>query len=643
MLEIFPLVVILPLLGFLHNAFLRNRIPNRLAGAIGTISVFLGFLITVGAFFEFSPWTRKDPHLVLVFPWIHVGGFQADFAYQIDQLSLYMTLIITGIGSLIHLYSMGYMKGDPGYNRFFAYLNLFVFSMLNLVLSDNLVLTFLGWEGVGLCSYLLIGFEYEKDSAAKAGMKAFVVNRIGDLGFVAGTALLFWFAGTVRYSELQVTILGMPEFATYANVVALAFFIAAMGKSAQVPLYVWLPDAMAGPTPVSALIHAATMVTAGVFLIARLAIVFTLAPETSLFIASIGAFTALFSATIGGLQNDIKKVLAYSTVSQLGFMFLAMGTGAYVAGLFHLMTHAFFKALLFLGAGSVIHALHHEQDIRKMGGLAKKIPITFVTFLLGTLAISGIPPFSGFFSKDLILEKAFAYPLYSEILWGMSVLAAGFTAFYMFRLTFLVFTGGSRFADHGHPVHESPLTMTLPLILLATGAVFAGFLQTPHFFLGIHTLESYFEPVLAPSITNSIALGLHRTSNSLTETQEVFLAGLSVLVATFGILISFFLHRIRNVKFKEQYEGLSKIVYNKYYIDELYDSVFVKPFLGVSRAIAFYIDTQVVDRFFLLIGFTLGRVGAVSQRLQTGFVGDYALYIVLGSFVIVIFLLAKGV
>ncbi len=643
MLDLFPLVVFLPLAGFLHNALLRDRIPHRFAGAIGTLSVFLGFLITLGAFFEFSPMERTAPHIVNVAPWIQVGSFRADWSYQIDQLSLYMTLIITGIGSLIHLYSMGYMKGDPGYNRFFAYLNLFVFSMLNLVLSDNLVLTFLGWEGVGLCSYLLIGFDYEKNSAAAAGMKAFIVNRIGDLGFVAGTALVFWLTGSVRYTEVVSLVPGISQFPDFANVIALAFFVAAMGKSAQVPLYVWLPDAMAGPTPVSALIHAATMVTAGVFLIARLNIVFYLAPETSLFIAGTGAFTALFAATIGGLQTDIKKVLAYSTVSQLGFMFLAMGVGAYVAGLFHLMTHAFFKALLFLGAGSVIHALHHEQNIKFMGGLSKKIKITSITFLLGTLAITGIPPFSGFFSKDLILEKAHLYPMYGEILWAVGVLAAGFTAFYMYRLYFLVFQGEFRGNSHGHAIHESPVTMTLPLVLLAIGAVFAGFLQTPHFFLNIHNLEKFFSPILNPGYLFATSLGKVPVSAPLSTGAEIGLATLSVLMAGVGLLIAFSLYRIKSGQVKEEYSGFRKILFHKYYVDELYEFIFVKPFLALSNAIGYTVDRYLIDRFFVSIGVGLGHIGSVFRRVQTGFVGDYALFIVLGSFFIIIFLLSKGV
>ncbi|TGN20153.1 NADH-quinone oxidoreductase subunit L [Leptospira idonii] len=643
MLDIFPLVVLLPLLGFLHNALLRNKIPARFAGVIGTLTVFLSFLITLASFFEFRPMERTAPHLVNLFPWIHVGNFQADIAYQIDQLSLYMCLIITGIGTLIHLYSMGYMKTDPGYNRFFAYLNLFVFSMLNLVLSDNLVLTFLGWEGVGLCSYLLIGFEYEKNSAAAAGMKAFVLNRIGDVGFILGTGFLFWIAGSVRYADLQTSIPGIAGFAGFANIIALFFFIAAMGKSAQVPLYVWLPDAMAGPTPVSALIHAATMVTAGVFLIARLNFVFLLAPDTSFFIACVGAFTAIFAATIGVLQNDIKKILAYSTVSQLGFMFLAMGVGSYAAGLFHLMTHAFFKALLFLGAGSVIHALHHEQDIRKMGGLFSKIPVTAWTFLIGTVAIAGIFPFSGFFSKDLILEKAFLYPKFGPILWTVGVVAAFFTAFYMFRLVFVVFFAKDNTDTHGKVIHESPLSMTLPLILLAVGSAGMGFLQTPHFFLNRHTLSSYFAPVLKPGIDLSTAQGTAVRLNELSGADELNLALFSVVIAVLGILLSFLLYQWKKSEILEEHTGFRKILFHKYYVDEIYDFLIVRPYLAVSHLIAFVFDRLVIDRFFVGIGYGIGWVGLGLRRIQTGFVGDYALYIVLGSFGIILYLLVRGV
>ncbi|GBF49612.1 NADH dehydrogenase subunit L [Leptospira ryugenii] len=643
MLDLIYLVVLFPLIGFLHNAFLMKRIPHRFAGAIGTLAVLIPFLITLQIFFEFKPMERTFPHIVTLFPWIHIGNFHLDIAYQVDQLSLYMALVITGIGSLIHLYSMGYMKGDSGYVRFFAYLNLFVFSMLNLVLSDNLVLTFLGWEGVGLCSYLLIGFEYEKNSAAAAGMKAFVLNRIGDLGFILGSGFLFWLTGSLKYSEIQTLVPGIAHFADYTDLIALFFFIAAMGKSAQVPLYVWLPDAMAGPTPVSALIHAATMVTAGIFLIARLSIVFMAAPHTSLLIASVGAFTALFAASIGTLQTDIKKILAYSTVSQLGFMFLAMGVGSYVAGLFHLMTHAFFKALLFLGAGSVIHILHHEQNIRKMGSLFSKAKITSITFLLGTLAIAGIPPFSGFFSKDLILEKTFQYPIYGTFLWTVGILAAFFTAFYMFRLVFVVFFGTDRTDTHGKKIHESPLTMTLPLLLLAIGASIVGFLQTPHFFLHIHTLESYFEPILFPGKVYANTVGSAVTLQALGEGDDLKLAGFAILMSLFGIGLAGFLYTDRNVEVKEEHSGFRKILFHKYYVDEIYDFLFVRPFVSISKIIAFTIDRYAIDGFFTGIARVLQGLAGILRRFQTGFVGDYALYITLGSFFILLFLLVKGV
>ncbi len=643
MLDLFPLVVLFPLLGFLHNSFLQNKIPHRFAGAIGTLAVFLPFCITFLAFNEFRPMERTAPHIISLFPWIHVGSFQVDFAYQIDQLSFYMTLIITGIGTLIHLYSMGYMKGEQGYTRFFAYLNLFVFSMLNLVLSDNLVLTFLGWEGVGLCSYLLIGFEYEKVSAANAGMKAFILNRIGDVGFILGTGFLFWLTGSLRYAEIAASIPGLPGFLAYADLIALFFFIAAMGKSAQVPLYVWLPDAMAGPTPVSALIHAATMVTAGVFLIARLNIVFLVAPNTSLFIACIGAFTALFAATIGTLQNDIKKILAYSTVSQLGFMFLAMGVGSYVAGLFHLMTHAFFKALLFLGAGSVIHILHHEQNIRKMGGLFGKIKLTAIPFLIGTFAIAGIPPFSGFFSKDLILEKAYQFPVYGPFLWTVGIAGAFFTAFYMFRLVFVVFFGKDRTEMHGKPIHESGWTITVPLLVLAAGAAITGFLQTPHFFLNVHILDHFFEPVLLPGKTFAAANQLTVSYTELSESSAIRLAGFSVILASFGIFIAYLLYSVKSSEILEDHVGFRKILFHKYYIDEIYEILFVKPYQTVSNGIGFIFDRYVIDHFFVGIGLGLRSLAGLLRRFQTGFVGDYALYITLGSFFILLYLLVKGV
>ncbi len=642
MLDLFPLIILLPLLGFLHNGLLNSKIPHRFAGAIGTLAVFIPFLITVGAFLEFRPMERTNPHLITVFDWIVVGGFQSSFGYQIDQLSLYMTLIITGIGSLIHLYSMGYMKGEKSYVRFFAYLNLFIFCMLNLVLSDNLVLTFLGWEGVGLSSYLLIGFDHQKSSAAAAGMKAFVLNRIGDFGFILGTGFLFWLGGSLKYSDLQFAFLSNADLSIYANTIAIFFFIAAMGKSAQVPLYVWLPDAMAGPTPVSALIHAATMVTAGVFLMVRLNFVFLLANEASFFIACIGAFTALFAATIGILQNDIKKILAYSTVSQLGFMFLAMGSMSYVAGLFHLMTHAFFKALLFLGAGSVIHALHHEQNIKNMGRLFGKIKITSITFLLGTLAIAGFFPFSGFFSKDLILEKAYMTGPFGSVLWIVGILAAFFTSFYMFRLVFVVFFGKDNTDPH-HKVHESPWTMTLPLVVLAIGSVGMGFLQTPHFFLHIDVLGKYFSPVLSSGYQLAQDRGTLPNFIHLDEKTEILLASFSVAIATVGLILAYVLFQRKQSQVLEEHTGFRKILFHKYYIDEIYEILFVKPFVSVSKFIAFFLDLKVIDRFFVGIGFFFGSLANLFRRLQSGFVGDYALYIVLGTFCILVFLLTRGI
>lgn len=643
MLDLFYLVILLPLLGFLHNGLLSKKLGARVTGTVGTLAVFVPFLIALGSFLEFNVLERNDPHLFTLLPWIQLGSFSVDFGYQVDQLSLYMTLIITGIGSLIHLYSVGYMKKDPGFNRFFAYLNLFVFSMLNLVLSDNLVLTFLGWEGVGLCSYLLIGFEFEKETAANAGMKAFVVNRIGDLGFIIGMGMVYWFTGTLKYTEINALLPGIQEFQNFTNIVAIAFFIAAVGKSAQIPLYFWLPDAMAGPTPVSALIHAATMVTAGIFLIARLNIIYLNAELASIGIALIGATTAFFAATIAIFQNDIKKVLAYSTVSQLGYMFLAMGVGAYVGGLFHLMTHAFFKALLFLGAGSVIHALHHEQDLLYMGGLKKYMKITFLTFAIGTLAISGIPPFSGFFSKDLILEKAYSFQTFGPGLWVLGALTALMTSFYMFRLFFLTFLGKERIQPEAKKhLHESPATMTFPLVVLAIGAATAGFLQTPFFAGGIDTLNQYFRPILQPGIALQAQWETPLSLHALDHSMEVLLAGISVGLAVVGL---FFAMRLlgRDKPVMAEYSGWKQVLANKYYVDEFYDAVFVKNFERMTKFIAYQLDRGVIDRFFLVVGFGFGGFTGVLRRIQTGFVGDYALYIVLGTIAILAFVLVRGV
>ncbi len=643
MLELFSFVILLPLFGFLHNGLLWNKLSARVTGTVGTLAVFIPFLITLGAFQEFRVMGRSDPYLFSIFSWIQIGNLSVDFAYQVDQLSLYMTLIITGIGCLIHLYSVGYMKGDSGFNRYFAYLNLFVFSMLNLVLADNLVLTFLGWEGVGLCSYLLIGFDYHKKSSADAGMKAFVVNRIGDFGYVIGMALVYWFTGSLKYVEIVASIPYIDPIKEYMDLIALSFFLAAVGKSAQFPLYVWLPDAMAGPTPVSALIHAATMVTAGIFLIARLNLIYLNAELASLVIACTGAFTSVFAASIAIFQNDIKKILAYSTVSQLGYMFLAMGIGAYVGGMFHLMTHAFFKALLFLGAGSVIFALHHEQDIRFMGGLRKYMKITFITFFIGTWSIAGFPPFSGFFSKDYILEKAFQYPTYGPLFWTVGILSALFTSVYMFRLFFLVFLGEERLqAQHTKHVHESPYSMTLPLILLSIGSAISGFLQTPFFAGGFDILSRYFHPVLEPAFHLSGNMYMHISYGEISHSTEIILAFISVGMAAIGFLIAW-KYSTNTVSDDFRKKKIAKFFANRLYVDEIYEFLFVRNYKRLSYFVSDVLDKKGIDRFFLILGLGFGSFVGALRRVQTGFVGDYALYIVLGTIAMMAYVILKGV
>lgn len=645
MLESFHAVILLPLIGFLINGLFYRRMPNYMTAIIGTSAVAIPFFITVGALIDFN-FSGGRPYIITMFPWIRIGNFQADFAYQIDQLSLYMTLIITGIGSLIHLYSVGYMKGEEGFNRFFAYLNLFIFSMLNLVLGDNLVLMFLGWEGVGLCSYLLIGYYYETDFAPNAGMKAFITNRIGDVGFAVGIILTYWYTGSVKYVEIMKAMPDAIAFKEIINIVALAYFIGAMGKSAQIPLYVWLPDAMAGPTPVSALIHAATMVTAGVFMIARLNPIFLAAHATSEFIAFVGAITALFAATIGLFQTDIKKVLAYSTVSQLGYMFLAMGVGAYTAGMFHLMTHAFFKALMFLGSGSVIHAMHHEQDMRNMGNLKKYMKITWITFMIGTLAISGIPPFSGFFSKDLILEKAYTHNGTGFFLWSIGLAAAFCTAFYMFRLVFLTFYGNERIDHHTKEhLHESPWQITVPLILLAIGSATVGLLQIPHIVGGgTHVLSDFFKPIFSSGEKIVTAWGLKHDHHEISHTTEWFLLILSVAIATTAIGLSYAIfYRKKNVPPADSgFVGLPKVIYNKYYVDEIFQATLIKPLLKVSDLLALYVDKKTIDGIVEGVGkFFLG-LSSMIRKVQTGFVGDYALSIVVGAVIILVYLLVRG-
>ena len=645
MLDIFYLVVLLPLVGFLINGFLYRKMPHTLAAVIGISAVAIPFFITVGALFQYQPLTNTQPYTFTLLEWIHAGNFKVNFGYQVDQLSLYMTLIITGIGSLIHVYSMGYMHGEDGFNRFFVYLNLFIFSMLNLVLGDNLVLMFLGWEGVGVCSYLLIGFDYHKSSAANAGMKAFITNRIGDVGFAVGIFLTYWYTGSVVYTEIIKALPTALPFKEIINWVALAFFIGAIGKSAQIPLYVWLPDAMAGPTPVSALIHAATMVTAGVFMIARLNPIFLAAETTSNYIAITGAVTALFAATIGLFQTDIKKVLAYSTVSQLGYMFLAMGVGAYTAGMFHLMTHAFFKALMFLGSGSVIHAMHHEQDMRNMGNLKNYMKITWITFMIGTLAIAGIPPFSGFFSKDLILEKAFSHHGFGPVLWAIGFAGAFTTAFYMFRLVFLTFYGKERIDHHvKEHLHESPLSITFPLMVLAVGAALAGLLQVPHVLGGgVHILEDFFKPIFAQGESVIQAWGITKEPHHMTESMEILLMVLSVGIATTGIVLAglFFVGKGMVPPADEGFKGFPKLVYAKYYIDEIYQAYIINPLIEISDGLADW-DKRYIDGAVVGVGRLFLTLSDGFRRFQTGVVGDYALFIVLGAVFVIYFVFFKG-
>ncbi|MEE8417274.1 MAG: NADH-quinone oxidoreductase subunit L, partial [candidate division Zixibacteria bacterium] len=533
------LVPVFPLIGFLINGLFNKKLKGKLPGIIGSGCIFISLVLSTWAFFLL---TGLPEHARSIgsswFSWVVSGTFSSSFSFLYDPLSAVMMLVVTGVGFLIHVYSIGYMQGDGGYSRYFSFLNLFTFAMLALVMADNLLLLYLGWEGVGLCSYLLIGFWFHKKSAADAGKKAFIVNRVGDFGFALGIFLLFWtFASaghpTINLSEISSLA---PEILIGGGIVTtitLLLFLGATGKSAQIPLHIWLPDAMEGPTPVSALIHAATMVTAGVYMVCRLSAVFILSPFTMMVIAIIGAVTALFAATIGTVQNDIKRVLAYSTISQLGFMFLACGVGAFAAGIFHLMTHAFFKALLFMCAGSVMHALAGELDMQKMGGLRKYMPVTFFTMFVGTLAISGVPLFSGFFSKDEILYRAFSSEHGSVILWAIGLFAALLTAFYMFRLLFLTFYGKSRMSPEvENHVHESPKVMTVPLMILAVLALIGGYVGLPYALGGGAWFEEFLSPVFTFSQTTAEAASQHSYSiEYLIMLASIVAAGIGILMA----------------------------------------------------------------------------------------------------------------
>ncbi|MBC8054397.1 MAG: NADH-quinone oxidoreductase subunit L [Sphingobacteriaceae bacterium] len=617
------LVPLFPLAGFLIIGLFRNIFPKAVAGFIGSTTVLLSFALSIAIFFELQDSTVKT-FLIPLFDWIKAGNLLVPFSFQVDPLSALMLLIVTGIGFLIHVYSTGYMHHDAGFGKFFSYLNLFVFFMLLLVLGSNYVIMFIGWEGVGLCSYLLIGFWYTNSSYASAAKKAFVMNRIGDLGFLIGVFLIFTTFGSVEFASVFPQAANLAPGNPILILITILLFIGATGKSAQIPLFTWLPDAMAGPTPVSALIHAATMVTAGIYMIARSNILFTLSPLTLEVIAIVGVATAILAATIAITQTDIKKVLAYSTVSQLGYMFLGLGVGAYTGAFFHVLTHAFFKALLFLGAGSVIHAMSNEQDMRFMGGLKKKLPVTFITMLVGTIAIAGIPPFSGFFSKDEILAHAYDH---SKILWVFGVIGAMFTSFYMFRMLFLTFNNTFRGThEQEHHLHESPKSMTIPLIVLAILSAIGGFLGVPHILGGNHWLANFLSPVFYQS---NVRLG----GLTLEHSTEYMLMAVSVAAALTAAFIAFVKYSKNNhVPLADNADRgvLAKLSYNKYYIDEIYDLIITKPLNALSEFFFKVIDKAVIDGVVNGLGRATTEASKGIRLLQSGNIGFYIFMMVAG-------------
>ena len=603
-------IPLLPFIGFLINGLGRKYLSKGIVSIIGCGTVLGSFIISLLVFFN-KVYSATPLHY---FDFFTVGTLKVPFAFQVDQLSTLFLLIITGVGFLIHVYSTAYMHEEKRehFGRYFSFLNLFVFSMLLLVLGANYVIMFIGWEGVGLCSYLLIGYWFKNIDFTKAAKKAFVMNRIGDLGFLLA---LFWIIariGSVNYADVFASVGKLST--TDLIGITLLLFVGATGKSAQIPLYTWLPDAMAGPTPVSALIHAATMVTAGIYMIARSNVLYIAAPATNTVIAIIGAATALLAATIAIRQNDIKKVLAYSTVSQLGYMFLALGTGSYVAAVFHVMTHAFFKALLFLGSGSVIHAVSGQQDIRFMGGLRSKLPITYITFLIGCLAIAGIPPLSGFFSKDAILLGAFEH---DKFLYVVGVLTAALTAFYMFRLLFITFGGSFRGTEEQrHHIHESPAAMTIPLIVLAVLAIIGGFVGVPEVFIhGGEKLAEYLSPVIRPV-----------TEHGVSHSTEMLLMGLTTVIAIVAIVIAWM--RYRSYR-EEQPSAFSKVLENKWYVDELYDSIVVRPVNKLGVFANKYFEKSGIDALVNGVGRMVNYGGRQMRWLQSGQVGSYILLMVI--------------
>ncbi|WP_306349680.1 NADH-quinone oxidoreductase subunit L [Flavobacterium sp. '19STA2R22 D10 B1'] len=616
------LLLLAPFTGFLFNIFLGKKISKSFSGALGTIAVAVSFAVTLYFFIQINQ--TKQPILVHLFDWITLSNFNINFDILLDQLSLLWLMFVTGIGTLIHLYSISYMHDDENLHKFFAYLNLFIFFMITLVVGSNLLIMFIGWEGVGLCSYLLIGFWYKNQNYNDAAKKAFIMNRIGDLGFLIGIFVIGYVFNTLDFNTIKAAIVsGTTSIdTTWLAVATLCLFIGACGKSAQIPLYTWLPDAMAGPTPVSALIHAATMVTAGIFMITRLNFLFDLTPEIQNVIAIIGAITSLVAASIGLVQNDIKKVLAYSTVSQLGLMFLALGLGAYNIAVFHVITHAFFKACLFLGSGSVIHAMHGEQDMRNMGGLKKYMKVTFITFLIATLAISGLPPFSGFFSKDEILMVAFHQ---NKTLWIIASVASIMTAFYMFRLLYLTFFKGFRGTEEQkHHLHESPSLITFPLIILAILSLVGGAISLPG--------NSWLNDYLAPIFTGEAEA--HHFGST-----EYMLMGVAIVGALIGIGIAYakYIKQAFVPKSDVEITGFAKVLYNKFYVDEIYDAIIVKPIYALSSFFNNFIETA-ISGFIFGLGKLTNAIGTQGKVIQNGSVGLYLFAFVLGICSIVVYL-----
>jgi NADH-quinone oxidoreductase subunit L len=623
------IIPLLPLLGSAINGLFGAKWSKAIVNGVALGSTGISFLCAVEAVREFLA-GGSQPFRKEFFDWIVAGNFRAGFDLQLDQLTVVMLLVVTGVGFLIHIYSTGYMAHEGGYYRFFSYLNLFMFFMLILVLAANYVLLFVGWEGVGLCSYLLIGFYFLKKSAADAGKKAFIVNRIGDFGFMLGMFLLFRTFHSLDFATVfaaaakpEVAVEPLGQFGVL-TVACLLLFVGATGKSAQLPLYVWLPDAMEGPTPVSALIHAATMVTAGVYMVARSHVLFTHAPTAMYVVAIVGCATAFFAATIGLVQSDIKKVLAYSTVSQLGYMFLACGVGAFGAGIFHLMTHAFFKALLFLSAGSVIHAMGGEQDMWNMGGLRKKIKVTYWCMLFGTIAIAGFPPFAAFFSKDSILFAAYNSENGGKVLYGVGLLAAVLTSFYMFRLVWLTFYGERRYDEHHVHVHESPATMTGPLMILAFLSLTGGWFALPALLGG----KDYFAEFLSPVFGAAEAGG-----GEAAQSLEHILSIVAVVAATAGLLVAWRMYS-KQVK-RGTSEGVHKLLYNKYYVDELYAAAVVRPLVWLSSNVLWkVVDAGMIDGAVNGVADGAAAVGDTVRHTQSGNTRSYAVWVVVGALVV---------